>query len=170
MNKDYKAIIKDKRLEAGKLMTKEQIVKCNATIHTATIAAGAVGAIPIPAADAIPISGAQILMVITLGKIFNQKISETAAKAIIGAAASTFIGRQLFKFVPVVGWIASAGIAAGITEAIGWMVAVDFAERYRQEFKAYRNAKKAASAYAEAKHYKEAFNRSKEEAEDFSEE
>ena len=41
MEKDYKKKIADMRLEAGKLMTKDQIAKCNIAIHTAAVAAGA---------------------------------------------------------------------------------------------------------------------------------
>ena len=75
-------------------MTKSQLTKCNVAIHTASVASGAAGAIPIPVADALPITGAQVLMVIALGKVFDQKITESAAKGLIGAAASTFVGRN----------------------------------------------------------------------------
>lgn len=171
MSKDeYKKVTRDKRLEAGKLMTEDQIVKCNITIHTATVAAGASGAIPIPVADAIPMSVAQLTMVIALGRIFGQKITESAAKGILGAAASTFVGRELFKFIPVVGWITSAGIAASVTEAIGWTVAVDFAKTYRTEYARKKNAEDAANAYAEAEYYKESVEKSDELAEDFGDE
>ena len=167
---DYKKIIKDKRLEAGKLMTEDQIVKCNVAIHTAAVAAGASGAIPIPVADAIPMSAAQVTMVIALGKIFGQKITDSTAKGLLGAAASTFVGRELFKFIPVVGWITSAGIAAGVTEAVGWTVAVDFAKTYRTEYERKKNAADAANAYAEAEYYKESAKHSDESAEVFGDE
>ncbi len=123
-------------------------------IHTDTIAAGASGAIPIPVADAIPISAAQVTMVLTLGKIFDQEITESAAKGLIGAAASTFIGRNLVKVIPVAGWIASAAVAAGVTEAIGWTVAADLAKAYRKEWERRKNAEDAAKAYADAEYYK----------------
>lgn len=35
MAKDYKKVIKNKRLEAGNLMTEKQIGLCNDAIHTA---------------------------------------------------------------------------------------------------------------------------------------
>ena len=168
MANDYKKIIKDKRLEAGKLMTKDQIVRCHVAIHTATVAAGASGAIPIPVADAIPMSAAQVTMVIALGSIFDQEITDSTAKGLLGAAASTFIGREIVKFIPVVGWIASAGTAAAVTEAIGWTIAVDFAKNFRQEYERRKNAEDAANAYAEAEYYKESAKRSNETAEDFS--
>lgn len=169
MSKDYKKTISDKRLEAGKLMTSDQVTKCNAAIHTASVAAGAAGAIPIPVADAIPISGAQVTMVLALGKIFGQKVTESAAKGLIGAAASTLVGRSLVKFIPVVGWGISAAVAAGVTEAIGWSIAVDFAKAARKEWERKKNASDAAAAYAEAEYYKKAADpsNSDEEAEDF---
>ncbi len=154
MAKDYKKAIKDKRLEAGKLMTEKQIGQCNAAIHTASVAAGAGGAIPIPVADAIPISAAQVTMVIALGKIFDQEITSAAAKGAIAAAASTFVGRNLIKLIPIAGWIVSAGVAAGVTEAIGWTIAVDMAKNYRKEYERRINAADAAEAWAEAEAYK----------------
>ena len=115
-------------------------------------------------------SVAQVTMVIALGKIFGQKITDSTAKGLLGAAASTFVGRELFKFIPVVGWITSAGIAAGVTEAVGWTVAVDFAKTYRTEYERKKNAADAASAYAEAEYYKESAKHSDETAEDFGDE
>lgn len=156
MSKDYTTTTKDKRLEAGKLMTEKQIAQCNAVIHTASVAAGAGGVIPIPIADAIPISAVQVTMVVALGKTFDQEISSSAAKGAIAAAASTFVGRNLIKFIPIVGWIVSAGVAAGITEAIGWTIAVDMAKNYKQEYERKKNAEYAAKAWAEAEVYKQA--------------
>lgn len=151
---DYKKIIADKRLEAGNLMTKDQMTKANVAIHTAAVASGALGAIPIPVADALPISAAQVTMVIALGKIFDQSITEGAAKGLIGAAASTFVGRNLVKLIPIAGWVISAAVAAGVTEAIGWIVAVDFAKQARKEWERKKSAAEAAGAYAEAEQLK----------------
>lgn len=171
MAKDYKNKISDMRLEAGKLMTKEQIAQCNVVIHTAAVAAGAAGFIPVPVADAVPISAAQVAMVVGLGKIFDQTITDSAAKGLIGAAASTLVGRSLVKMIPLVGWVASASVAAGVTEAIGWTIAVDFAKRYRTEWQRKKNAEDAAKAYSEAEYYKKqtesGFEYNDEEVEDF---
>ena len=46
MAMDYKKIIKDKKLEAGKLMTESQIAGVNGIIHTASITSGVAGVIP----------------------------------------------------------------------------------------------------------------------------
>lgn len=133
MGNEYKKIISDKKIEAGRLMSNKQVSDCNIAIHTASAAAAAGGAIPLPGVDAVPISAAQLAMVFALGKIFNQKVTESAAKGLIGAAASTFVGRNLVKLIPIVGWGVSAVVAAGVTEAIGWSIAVDFAKSYKKD-------------------------------------
>lgn len=168
---DYKRVIKDKKIEAGNIMNDSQMVKCSGIIHSASVASGVAGAVPISIADAIPISAAQVTMVIALGKVFGQKIEEAGAKSMIAAAASTFVGRQLVKLIPFVGWGISAVVAAGITEAIGWTVALDFAKSYREEYFRKQNAQEAADAYAKARYYKKRnkYGDSSEEADDFSE-
>ena len=107
-------------------------------------------------------------MVIALGAIFNQKISESTAKGLLGAAASTFAGREIIKLIPIAGWIASAATAAAVTEVIGWTRAVEFPKDFRQEYERRKNAADAANAYAEAEYYKESAKRSEETVEDFS--
>ena len=141
---DYKKKLKEARLEAGKLMTQKQLGACNGIIHTAAAASGAAGVIPIPVADAIPITAAQVTMVVSLGKTFGVTITESAAKSIIAAAAATFVGRTVVKLIPVAGWIASGVVAAGVTEAIGWIAAVDFAKQYRSEYEKQKSEEESA--------------------------
>lgn len=139
---DYKKKLKEARLEAGKLMTEKQIAACNGIIHTASVACAAAGFIPIPVADAIPISAAQVTMIISLGKTFDQTITKSAAKTILSPLIATLVGRTavsgVLKFLPGAGWIASGVIAGGITEAIGWIAAVDFAKKYRNEYELHK--------------------------------
>lgn len=132
MANEYKEVISDKKKEATRMMTGEQLKSCSIAIHTASVAAGAAGVIPVPVADAVPITGAQVTMAIALGKVFDKTLTESAAKALISAAATTFVGRALVKLIPVAGWIASAAVAAGVTEAIGWTLAVEFASEYKK--------------------------------------
>lgn len=128
MTKKYKKAINDKKSQASRLMNKNQLTKCNLAIHSASAASAVAGAVPIPVADAIPITTAQVSMVLALGKVFDSNITESTAKGLIGAAASTFVGRSLIKLIPIVGWGVSAAVAAGVTEAIGWTIAVDLAK------------------------------------------
>ena len=62
--------------------------KCNKIIASAAAAAGLAGAAPIPLADTIPITAAQVGMVIALGKVFDLTISESAAKSASATAGA----------------------------------------------------------------------------------
>ncbi|MDY6399828.1 MAG: hypothetical protein SPL10_04160 [Synergistales bacterium] len=117
-------------------MTDSERSKCHAIIHTATAACTAVagGLAQLPGSDYVPISAAQITMVIGLGQVFGQSISKSAAQGIIKGLAGASVGRFLSQVV--VGWIpgfgnaVNAATAASITEALGWKVANKFdAER-----------------------------------------
>lgn len=104
--------------------------QCHAIIHTATVAAGASSLIPIPIADAVPITAAQITMVIGLGKVFDMNLSKSAASGIISGLVAMEAGktaaRAVLKWVPIAGQIANVGIAAGFTETLGWATAYAF--------------------------------------------
>lgn len=84
--------------------------------------------------DAIPITAAQIAMVIALGKAFDVTLSEAAAKSLMGVGLTQQVGRTvasgLLKMVPgvgtVVGGVIGASTAAALTEALGWVIAGDF--------------------------------------------
>lgn len=110
-------------------MNKVQAIKCNLIIHTAAAGSTVIGAglAQIPCADSIPISGVQITMIISLGKVFGITIQKTAAKAIILAFAASYAGRSLSQIVigwiPGVGNIVNGSTAFGLTEAMGWVVA-----------------------------------------------
>lgn len=103
---------------------------CHAIIHSASAAAAAAGAIPLPVADAIPISAAQITMIIALGKNFGLTIGRSTAESIAGVGLAVHVGRFIFangmKILPGIGSIVGATTAAAITEALGWLVADDF--------------------------------------------
>ena len=111
-------------------MPSEQKKKCSIAIHSATAASTLAGAIPLPIADAIPISAAQITMIIALGKVFDMTISKSAAKSIAGVGLAITAGRtvasSVAKLIPGVGSVVGAATAAAITEALGWIVADDF--------------------------------------------
>lgn len=115
-------------------MPKDMKKKCHAAIHTATLAAGASGLIPIPVADTVPISTAQVAMIVALGKVFDITVSDSIAKAVASVGIAQGVGRtavsSAFKAIPGIGTIAGMAIgsttAAALTEALGWMVADDF--------------------------------------------
>jgi uncharacterized protein (DUF697 family) len=112
----------------------DQKIKCNAIIHSASVSAGAAGTglAQIPLADSAVITPIQIGMIVALGKIFDQEISKSAAKAILAGMASAFAGRGISQvlvgWIPGVGNAVNAATAATITEAVGWMAVDSFSK------------------------------------------
>lgn len=126
----------------GLSLSTEQTIKCNAIIHTASSATGAIGAglAQLPFADTFAITPIQIGMVTSIGKeIFDIEITEAAAKGILSGLALSIGGRYLSQ--ALVGWIPGVGnginaaTAAALTEAIGWMAVAHFYNQ-QQEYKA----------------------------------
>lgn len=113
-------------------MTGTQRIECHTVIHTATAACAAVGGgmAQLPFSDALPISGTQATMVMSLGKIFGKSITEAGAKAIIagisGAAVGRLVSQLLVGWIPVLGNAINATTAAAITEFLGWKIADKF--------------------------------------------
>jgi len=70
--------------------------KCHVAIHAAAAAAGAAGAIPIPIADAVPITATQVGMIIRLGRVFDLELSQSVAKAIALSSVAIAGGRFVF--------------------------------------------------------------------------
>lgn len=115
-------------------MPKELEKKCHGIIHTATVAATAAGAIPIPMSDTIPISGTQLTMIIALEKVFDVTLSQFAAKSLATITLARGAGKALvsniLKAIPGVGTVVGGVIlgvtAATLTEGLGWLIADDF--------------------------------------------
>lgn len=117
-------------------MTPEQKNKCHAIIHTASVAAGAVGAglAQLPGTDNAVIVPIQVTMTISLGLVFDIGFTESTAKSALATATASTVGRGISQFL--VGWIPGFGnvfnatTAATITETIGWALAKDFDNKY----------------------------------------
>lgn len=119
-------------------MTSDQKSKCNAIIHTASVAAAGAGAglAQIPGSDNAVITPIQLTMTISLGKVFDIDLSGSAAKAALGSVAASTIGRTvsqvLLGWIPGIGNAINATTAAGLTEAMGWALADDFSKQYER--------------------------------------
>ncbi|MDE6593369.1 MAG: hypothetical protein K2K57_09965 [Oscillospiraceae bacterium] len=113
-------------------MTNEQKKKCHAIIHAASVSAAGVGAglAQIPFSDNAVIVPIQVAMIISLGKVFDLSISESAAMSALTTAAASTVGRGmsqiLIGWIPGVGNVINASTAAGVTEAAGWIIANEF--------------------------------------------
>ncbi len=110
-------------------MTDRQRIRCHAIIHGASASAGAVGAgfAQLPGAHAVLIVPIQVAMIAALGRVFGLEVTKTAARSVIYATLGTMLGRGattvLPRFIPGVGNVLNATVAAGITEALGWALA-----------------------------------------------
>ena len=104
-------------------------------ILPAASAAGAVGLIPLPFVDLLPLLGIQTGLVLSLARIYGFRITLGRAKELIATFGLGMIARtvyqQLSKVLGVPGWVLSASIAAATTVAIGYAAMVWFARGER---------------------------------------
>lgn len=113
-------------------MTSKEKKLCSGIIHSASAAAAAVGGglAQIPGSDNLVITPIQLTMAVSLGKVFGIALDQSAAKAAVASAAAATVGRTtsqvLIGWIPGIGNLINATTAAGITEAIGWLMAKDF--------------------------------------------
>ena len=120
-------------------MTNSENSKCHAIIHSAAVAAGAIGAglAQIPLSDNLLIMPIQIGMVTSLGNVFGKSLTESTIKSLIASASATVIGRSasqaLLGWIPLLGNAINASTAFTLTEAIGWVIANNFADEAEQE-------------------------------------
>lgn len=126
--KDYLYKVKESALFN---LTTKQAVSCHAIIHACATGCAAVAFLPVPIADTIPITAAQVSMVVALGKLFDNKLTKSDARVLLQTCLTPFVGRTLSKniltFIPGTGWVINGGIAAVITESLGWSIASEFA-------------------------------------------
>ncbi len=119
-------------------MEVDKKTKCHAIIHAASIASAGVSAATaqIPAADSVIIVPVQMAMIISLGKVYEYKITEGLAKSLISPLVVQGLGRKaaksLVKLIPLAGNVVNAGVSASFTETLGWAVANEFAEGYKK--------------------------------------
>lgn len=113
-------------------MPKDLYNKCNVIIHGASVSCGAVGAgmAQLPCADTVPITTAQVGMIIALGQVFELNITDGVARGILTGMAGSYIGRGIvqvaFGWIPGAGNVINTATAAGLTEVIGWATAAQF--------------------------------------------
>ncbi|MCL2400806.1 MAG: hypothetical protein FWC91_13800 [Defluviitaleaceae bacterium] len=120
-------------------LTKDEMVKCNAIIHPASVAAGGVGAglAQVPGSDNLLIAPIQIAMVTSLGLVFGIRVTEGMAKSLIANLAASFAGRAASQFL--VGWVPGLGnaintaTAAGLTQAVGWAAVKHFKDLQKKD-------------------------------------
>ena len=102
-------------------------------IILATAASAAVaGAVPLPFSDSFVIGPIQLTMIGGLAAVYNEPLVALQATfaPLIAEAIGTVTAATLTKFIPVLGSFINAGVAGGLTYAIGYIVDNYLAERF----------------------------------------
>lgn len=96
------------------------------------IAAATLAAVPLPFATMPVLTALQVSMVGLLGRLYGQKLTLTQAGGVVSAIAGGFlaqaVGRELIKFVPILGSAIAASWAAAYTWALGEGACVYFGD------------------------------------------
>lgn len=100
-------------------------------IAAAAGSAGAVGWMPLPFVDLVPLLVIQTGLVLSIARIYGYELTMGRAKELIATFGLGFLARaayqQLSKLAGVPGWILSAAIAAATTVAMGYAAMMWFA-------------------------------------------
>lgn len=116
---------KHKEIQFARLI-KEKSSTANKWIIGASGSAAAIGAVPIPGSDFVPLTGIQVGLMVRLAALYEKPLSKAKAKELILATITGNIGKTLFrqvvKFVPGAGSVAGGSIAGGMTLALGYAV------------------------------------------------
>jgi uncharacterized protein (DUF697 family) len=92
-------------------------------VRSASISA-AIALTPLPVIDFVPLLMAQSIMVISIARIYNYKITPQRASELVATFGMGFLGRTLFqefsKLGGLPGWLLSAAIASSTTVAMGY--------------------------------------------------
>ena len=87
----------------------------------------------IPCSDNAVITPIQLVMTVSLGRVFGIELTDCTAKAALASVTAATVGRTasqlLLGWIPIAGNIINASTAVSITEAIGWLLAEDFANQ-----------------------------------------
>ena len=118
-------------------------------IGRAASTAAAIAITPLPFIHFLPLVGVQTALVLSIARIYDQRITMARAKEILAAFGLGFLGRSLFyeltKFGGPPAWAISAAVAAGTTAALGYAVAVWFDQDRKISNRSLREISKAIS-------------------------
>ncbi|RDW16898.1 GTP-binding protein [Oceanobacillus arenosus] len=116
---------KHKEIQFARLI-KEKSSTANKWILAAAGSATAIGAVPIPGSDFVPLTGIQVGLMVRLAALYEKPLSKERAKELTIATITGNIGKTLFrqivKFIPGAGSVAGGSIAGGMTLALGYAI------------------------------------------------
>jgi small GTP-binding protein len=92
-------------------------------VRSASISA-AVALAPLPVIDFVPLVVTQSIMVVSIARIYNYKITPQRASELVATFGLAFLGRTLFqelsKLGGLPGWLLSAAVASSTTVVMGY--------------------------------------------------
>jgi small GTP-binding protein len=94
------------------------------TIVRASSLSAVIALVPLPVIDFVPLVATQSIMVVSLARIYNYKITPKRATELVATFGLGFLGRTLFqelsKLGGLPGWLLSAAIASSTTVVMGY--------------------------------------------------
>lgn len=100
--------------------------KVSIWINGATVTAFSIGAIPLPGADIVPLTGLQVGLALKIAYIYNCKVSKEDIMSLMASTITGSVGKHLFKLgvqaLKGLGW-AGGPIGSGATAALGGTIA-----------------------------------------------
>ncbi len=105
----------------------DQEQRCAVIIHGAATAAGGAAALAVaPGSDFVAIAPIQVGMIVALADEFGVPFSDSGVKSALYAGLGRIMGKGgaalLLRWLPGYGSVVRAGMAASVTEALGWTV------------------------------------------------
>lgn len=95
-------------------------------ISGASISASAIGALPVPGSDIVPLTTLQVSLIVKLSLLYDKPISKDATMKVVVSTIAGGLGQNVFrqgvKFFPGFGSIIGAGVAGVITFGLGQTV------------------------------------------------
>ena len=92
-------------------------------VRSASISA-VIALAPLPVIDFVPLVATQSIMVVSIARIYNYKITPRRASELVATFGLGFLGRMLFqelsKLAGLPGWLLSAAIASSTTVIMGY--------------------------------------------------
>ena len=109
-------------------------------ITGAAISAAGLGAIPIPAADIIPLTALQVALALKIAFIYECEVTKKDVMQLAAATVTGSIGRQIYRYgiqgLKAAGWIAGP-LGGGVVTAIAAAIAATITYGFGHACKAY---------------------------------
>ncbi len=120
------------------------------SIVNAASASAVIALTPLPVIDFIPLIATQSVMVLSIARIYDYKLSLQRARELVVAFGLGFVSRMLFqelsKLGGLPGWLLSAAIAASTTVVMGYAASVWFETGERVSSETLKNMTRAMTS------------------------